>query len=291
MLNDTTHDRISQRVADQRPPVASGKALGLTCRTCGRPVELAFWQPLACCPHCGTLAYPDRALRNLLPLGWECAECGAANDGLTNFCLECGSGLVSRCPRCEAAVYGAVCLSCGEHQAHLRRLQKGQAGRAGWLPVQRARIQEQRSRLEELRAETGPASAPAPVVTGAPPRSAQTGRDPTRRPRRRGGMWRFGWGWMFLAWGLYSMLQRGGFAQALPSTVQTTGSNLTQGLGSAWSGLQGWWAAFIPSLNQAPTLTPSDPQYAYLFAIVLIGLIALPFGLFLIDRVIKRLFP
>jgi hypothetical protein len=67
--------------------------------------------------------------------------------------------------------------------------------------------------------------------------------------------------------------------------------NVSPSANTAWAGFTGWLGSVAPSLAHLSTLKPDDPQYAYLFAIVLVGVIALPFGLYLIDRVIKRFFP
>ncbi len=87
------------------------------------------------CPHCGELGSPDRSGLNLLTIDWECPVCGSVNDGTTNFCLNCSAGLASRCLRCEAPVYGAVCLNCGTHQARLHRFQTSEADRESWSPI------------------------------------------------------------------------------------------------------------------------------------------------------------
>ena len=116
--------------SDYKPPKAKKGGLSLHCASCGTTVELALWQPVVRCPHCEKLVYPDRSLRNLLPLGWNCLECGTLNDGLTNFCMFCGAGLATRCLACETPVTGPICLKCGEHQAHLRHLKQRGLARA-----------------------------------------------------------------------------------------------------------------------------------------------------------------
>jgi len=75
------------------------------------------------------------------------------------------------------------------------------------------------------------------------------------------------------------------------SSPQVAASDIPATIGDAWAKLEGWWAAFVPSLGQVSALTPDDPEYAYLFGVLLIGLIALPFGLYIIDQLIRRLFP
>jgi Double zinc ribbon len=285
MLNETMPIAVSLRTTGSRAPDAPDRALNLSCGSCGGLVSLSFWQPQARCPHCGVLGAPDRALRNLLPLGWECPDCGADNEGRSNFCMACGSGLASRCLRCEAPVYGAVCLQCGQHQAQSLRLQIEQAHRVDWLPIQRERIQKQIAYLRPLADQPEP--LPEPIVSPVtPPVNPRTSRRTTRRTGRNNPLRRLGWGWMPLAWGAFMLMQR--FRAGLDlSPVQSAGTSLTTG----WAWVQGWWAAFIPSLVRIPALTPDNPEYAYLFAVVLIGLVALPFGLYLIDRVVKRLLP
>jgi hypothetical protein len=107
----------------------------LSCTHCGQTISGVLPMPRMRCPHCGSLGFPDRAGLNLLTLDWECPACGAINDGTTNFCVNCSMGLTSRCLRCEAPVYGAVCLNCGTHQARLHRFQTSEADRENWIPI------------------------------------------------------------------------------------------------------------------------------------------------------------
>src|SRR5574342_443592 len=100
MLNEATRTRGSEHIA--RPLEQTPEAFRLTCRGCGSSFEAAIWQPVLRCPECKMEGSPDRALRNLLPTGWDCLSCGHANSGRVNFCLSCGSGLSTRCARCEA---------------------------------------------------------------------------------------------------------------------------------------------------------------------------------------------
>jgi len=286
MLNETSRSLTSERIADGRPAAPEGP-LSLTCASCGGKVELPFWQPQARCPFCNALGFPDRALRNLLPLGWTCPACGAANDGRTNFCLSCGAGLATRCHRCEAPVYGSVCMQCGEHQARPRQLQKSQSERVEWLPVQRERIEKQVAHLRSLE------DNPAPAEPTLPPRPAPVTRKEARqqakadrRARKQSGGGPNLFMILMVFGGLYLLVRDSG------PVVSGVGSPVAAPtLSGTWSAFQSWLGGIAPSLAHLATLKQDDPQYAYLFAIVLVGVIALPFGLFLIDRLIKRIFP
>jgi hypothetical protein len=319
-----------------RAQTAASGPVSLTCRSCGGQVELPFWEPQARCPHCNTLGYPDRALRNLLPLGWDCPTCGATNDGRVNFCLSCGAGLASRCQRCEAPVYGSICLQCGEHQARPRQLQKSQSERIDWLPVQRERIEKQVAHLRKLEATEAAAAAEPVIPARSPHEQTKAERKAERKARRRGG-WRGPW-WLIPMSVIFLLTQfssgrgfsgmsgsgmRNWFSGSSSQSTGTAGStsrlneptspdmgsgdmakqagaetptqlsapDFSSGLGGVWAGMQSWWAGFVPSLGRVATLTPEDPEYAYLFAVVLVGLATLPFGLYLIDRAIKHFFP
>lgn len=292
MLNQSARSLTSECVLDARLQAAPGGPISLTCASCGGKVELPFWQPRARCPHCDSIGYPDRALRNLLPMGWDCPACGAHNDGQANFCLTCGEGLASRCPRCEAPVYGPICLRCGEHQARAIHLSKGQSERVEWLPVQRERIDKQAAHLRSL--EGAEQAAPEPVL---PPRPAQPETKAERKARERaerraqraqrsqGGGFSW-WNIMIILGGLWMISSwfggRSGPQSAAAAPAQVAG---------AMQSLQGWASAALPSLGQIGTLKSDDPRYAYVFGILLVGVIAVPFGLYLVERLIKRLFP
>ncbi len=275
-------------------PQGADEAITLRCASCGQGVDLAFWQPIVHCPHCQKFVYPDRSLRNLLPLGWDCPECGTSNDGLTNFCLHCGAGLASRCLHCEAPVYGPICLRCGEHQAHLRHLQQREAVRAAWIPIQRERVRTQLERAaEQARFEQQQAAIPVPVPLPAEDRTTRRQREREERHarrRRRGGGWRFGLPWWIIFPLLFWLLPRmAGSAR----TLSPGGAAITSptGVTPGFTSVQDWWSAFVPTLSRLPTLTRQDLAYAYLFAAALIGLAALPLMAFVVDRVVKRLFP
>jgi Double zinc ribbon len=288
MLNETARSLTSERVVDLRATGASTGPLSLNCASCGGQVELPFWEPQARCPHCNTLGYPDRALRNLLPLGWDCPTCGAANDGRTNFCLSCGAGLASRCQRCEAPVYGSICLQCGEHQARPRQLQKSQSERIEWLPVQRERIEKQVAHLRRLEAAEAVAAEPVlPARSPHPQTKAERKAERKAAKRARRGGRGFDWRWMLLAAGAFMIMRdfrNGAFSQFMVQDAAPT-------LSTTWASIQGLLSGVAPAMGRITTLSPEQPEYAYLFAVVLGGLVALPFGLYLIDRVIKRFFP
>jgi hypothetical protein len=58
-----------------------------------------------------------------------------------------------------------------------------------------------------------------------------------------------------------------------------------------WAWLGRWWAAFVPSLQRLETLERGDPEYAFLFGTIVLGLALLPVGLYLIGRLVRRWFP
>jgi len=62
---------------------------------------------------------------------------------IDQLCVTCGTGLTSRCLRCEKPIYTAICPHCGAHQAAMLRYQIAQTRRVIWEPIVRARIQEQ----------------------------------------------------------------------------------------------------------------------------------------------------
>jgi len=124
-------------------PEQASDVIMLICATCGQQFEINEWQPSLCCPACKTIGYPDRASIHLLAQAWDCDQCGTTNSGLQNFCMACGTGLASRCLRCEHPVYNARCSQCGTHQAHLQRYQNTQAERTHWQPIIASFAQEQ----------------------------------------------------------------------------------------------------------------------------------------------------
>ena len=277
-----------------QPQSTGARAISLRCAGCGHSVEMAFWQPVVRCPHCQHLVYPDRSLRNLLPLGWDCPECHQANDQLTNFCVHCGAGLASRCLQCEAPVTGPVCLRCGEHQAHLRQLQRRTADRATWLPIQQERVQAQMaygSQQTRIQEEAARAAAQPPLDARTTRRQERAQRRAERRSRRRGGLG-WGWRWWLVAGGIYFMAQRMGGLQGFFNSITTPATSAPPALpADFWNVLQGWWTALPATVNSVQTLKPDDPGYSVLFAAIMIGLASLPLMLYVIDRTVKRLFP
>jgi len=222
------------------------------------------------------LGYPDRAMHNLLPLGWECPACGAENAVTTNFCVSCGTGLTSRCLRCESPVYTAICLDCGANQATLLRYQTAHAQRVTWDPIVRARIQEQQ--LEEQAAQSSPLEIPK--QTAKP-----TGQ--TRSKRRRPSLFRLMGGLAFIVLGFHLLEQQGInlFSQLLHSI------SLPSWMIGIGNQIQAWWAAFTPTLEQIANLSKDDPRYVYLFATVVFGIPILFLLFYLIDRLARRIFP
>jgi hypothetical protein len=255
----------------------------LTCAHCGETFDAPPW-PRIRCPYCGVLGYPDRAGLNLLPLSWECRVCGTVNDGTTNFCLNCGAGLTSRCLRCEGPVYTVVCERCGAHQDRLLRYMAAEMHRATWVPLIRAHAQEQRAR---------------PITHEVPPgavgeRDASDRRED--RPAQEQGTGRekrrvqWGWVWIVAGVGLLAWSNREPIAAALSTTV--TGLDISFATGNAFLGqLQAWWWAFVSSLGRLGELSRDDPEYAYLFATGIFTLALLPVLFLLLRRLIDRLFP
>lgn len=243
-----------------------------------------LWQPRLRCPHCRMLGYPDRAMHNLLPLGWDCPSCGAPNAASTNFCVTCGTGLTSRCLRCESPIYTAVCPHCGAHQAAMLRYQIAQTRRVIWEPIVRARIQEQQ--VQEQAAQAIPVLPPEPETDSTPP-----ARQVPSRPRRRSGSRAIG-GIMLIALGFYMLEQQGviSFSQLFQSIA--SGITLPAWMVSLWSQAQ---AAVTSTLNQLAALSTEDPRYFVMFATVVFGLaFSVLFYLlfkYIFDRITRRLFP
>jgi hypothetical protein len=257
----------------------------LTCSRCGEAFGAPVLQPWLCCPHCGLIGYADRAGMYLLSISWDCPACGAVNNGLTNFCTNCGTGLPSRCLGCEAPVYRATCDRCGTHQAHAQRLQAVEAERATWVPIVQAHIRERRA---QEKAATDPYHRrlmeqiewrPIEQPSEPPSASAQSSSPPRRRAR-----W---WGWIWIVTGAFFLLQKFypnlevAYRQAaLPPWVENT---------VAWVERQVNFILGPPGGLSA--LTADDPRYVYLFASLIIGLALLPVLFFLINRLVNRLFP
>lgn len=264
--------------------IAEQVPLSLICVRCGESFEAPDW-PRLHCPHCHVLGYPDRAGTHLLPLGWECPACGSYNDGQTNFCLVCGAGLASRCLRCEAPVYRAICDHCGAHQERLLQYMSAETRRATWVPIIRAQIQAQRARMEpshlrplsrtpelvrEWRALPGISTPEERTQTSAQQSTAPAG-SLKSRPRRR-----IGWGVLWIVLGVTLLIA------------------------SNWQAIITWlidseMAAWADALQAIPdrfsTLSASSPEYPYLFATALFMIALFPIFLFLIKRLVERLFP
>jgi hypothetical protein len=252
----------------------------LSCAHCGETFDAPPW-PRIRCPYCGVLGYPDRAGLNLLPLSWECQACGAVNDGTTNFCLNCGAGLTSRCLRCEGPVYTVVCERCGAHQDRLLRYMAAEMHRATWVPLIRAHAQEQRARstAREVSPGTGDERDTSDRQAGRP---AQAGREKRRV--------QWGWVWIVVGIGLLAWSNREPIAAALSTVVAGLDTSFTAG-STLLGHLQAWWWAFVSSLGRLGELSRDDPEYAYLFATGIFTLVLLPVLFLLLRRLIDRLFP
>jgi predicted RNA-binding Zn-ribbon protein involved in translation (DUF1610 family) len=272
---------------------------GMTCASCGGRIDVNTWQPRIRCPHCDTLGYPDRSGRNLLPRTWTCHNCGAQNDGSLNFCLTCGSGLASRCPRCEQPVYSAVCNACGAHLSHLLRLESVEARREEWVPILRERVRQEKAR-EELEANrhynptygvTEWRAIDRQMREAAQQRQQKfADQRAGKRARRR----RF--------WGIVGVL--GGLIWLIAANYEYLSpfvndwivslrawyvSAIQPSLEVALAWLTVWWGAFAASLGQP--FGPEDEGYSYVFATIIFGIALLPVLIFLLGRLVRRLFP
>ncbi len=259
----------------------------ITCVECGsRLAAPARWMWLRC-PACGSLGYPDRSGRNLLSVDWDCLACGAHNSGLTNFCLECGAGLSSRCLRCEAPVYTAICSQCGSHQERLLRLQSVEAERAAWTPILLTQVEQSRQPIE-TRLEGSRLTKQERRRLRREQREAlrRQSRELVQQPRRSSRIpsWALIWivvGLLMLAWEF-----RTGLAQAASSAAQAL--QASSGIAELAQTVQAWWAGFLPALTG---LSTDSPEYLYLFASAAFGLATIPIALYLIHRLLQRLFP
>lgn len=263
----------------------------ITCAQCGKPFDVDVQLPRMRCPHCRALGYPDRAGVNLLSLNWDCPACGETNDGLTNFCLFCGTGLTSRCLSCESPVYSAVCSRCGAHQARLLRYQMVEKKRAIWVPITQAHIQKQIAQRQQVEAGYHPDD----LVTewrdiGYETEQRRQSRQSKHRTKRQT-LGRTRWGLLWIIAGLALLLRDtlGSAFRWLQGTIEYGEPITWLQDGRTW--LQDWWTAFIPSLSRLQTLSPSDPEYAYLFATAIFGIALLPIFIYLIRRLAQHLFP
>jgi hypothetical protein len=272
----------------------------ITCVRCGGQIRADWLAPRMCCPHCGAIGFPDRAGHNLLTLDWDCPACGAPNDGRTNFCMNCGAGLSSRCLRCEAAVYTAVCGQCGAHQAHELTFREVEEQRTEWL----AMVQAQRAEAERLAAEARRQQQMHNPDYGVTEwrtidqgwREVAGQRAARYQPRRsrRGKalallMILVGAGWLISQ--LVSLLPPGtidAWLRAAGDAIMTAWDWAVAMTPAVWTWVNQWWAAFTERLQ---TLERNDPEYAYLFGTLVFGLALLPVGLYLIGRLLRRWFP
>src|SRR5574341_16653 len=246
----------------------------MTCVECGFRLESPTnWMWLRC-PSCGTLGYPDRARQHLLSLDWNCLSCGAHNSGLVNFCTNCGTGLASRCLRCEAPIYTAVCPHCGSHQERLLRLQRVEEQRATWTPILLTQLEESRQPL-------------APDIGGC-----SLIRSERRQLRKFAHQWSNlaripGWGLIWVIVGLLMLAWqfRGGLVYEISNiSPQIQVSQLAQLRDSAAA----WWSSFLFTLDN---LSTDSQEYSYLFASAVFGLAVIPILLYFLHRILRRLFP
>ncbi len=189
--------------------------LSLVCAACGHCLQAVGWYPRLRCPHCSAPGRPDRSGQHLLPLSWDCDTCGSHNDGLTCFCLTCGSGLASRCSRCGFPVYTAICGRCGTHQAHLRHVQH---------------IQQQRA--AQRRAVTTSQEESLDRCTAIPPAPD--------RPARQGALLHWSWGWLYIILGAALL------AATLPvSLIRAAGFPRTASLNGLQAAAGDWLTASL----------------------------------------------
>ncbi len=271
-LNDGRQVDITQEgVGTGAPPV-------LICARCGGGFSVWLWQPRLRCPHCRMLGYPDRAMHNLLPLGWDCPNCGAANAASTNFCVTCGTGLTSRCLRCERPIYTAICPHCGAHQAAMLRYQIAQTRRVIWEPIVRARIQEQQVKEQAAQA-LPPEQEPA---------SSKPSRQVQAKPQQRSGFRTIG-GMALIALGFYLLEQQGiiSFSQMFQSAA--SGITLPAWMVGIWNQAQTVVTSMLDWLATSPV---EERRYLVMFATFLAGMVFLIFLVYLFDRyIIPRIFP
>ncbi|NDJ52324.1 MAG: zinc ribbon domain-containing protein, partial [Chloroflexi bacterium] len=219
------------------------------------------------CPHCDTLGFPDDTLRNLLPLGWTCQTCGEPNEGLTTFCTACGTGLPSRCLRCESAVATTVCLSCGTHQERYMRFQQAHERRQIWTPL-----------LPEAQTAKQIADQPAALADN----SQQTALPALVAPNR----FAIAAGFVALTIGILALIGvlepsiLAGAASELSRIGTWVGTELLPGLSAVFNGL----------VSNTGDLTQNDPEYALLFVVVVFGAALLPLLLFVLRQLLGRLF-
>lgn len=280
----------------------------ITCTQCGSQFDVPAWQPRIRCPHCRTVGYPDRSGRNLLSLDWDCLSCSAKNPGSVNFCLNCGTGLSSRCLRCEYPVYTAICNHCGTHQDHVKHYSQAEVRRMAWVPDLHEQIRQQRLREEIDRTRN---FNPGYGVTEW--RKIDTSmRDAVRKRRERHDKVRAARkarrkpviGWLILllgaGWLIGSNLDvitpvvtqwMSGIHVTLPDLTTWVSSLVPPDFSSATAPYIAWledWLVALAASVRNP-ITQDDPEYAYVFAFVVFGMAAVPILIHLLSRIIRKL--
>lgn len=275
----------------------------LRCLNCNFHIQTHPTHPRVRCPECDVIGYPDRAGRNLVPIAWECLKCGTRNDGMRNFCLECGAGLATKCLKCEAPVYTAICLHCGSHQDALVRLRAAQSERENWVPLQRAYIDaEQATPQQPTRQsipimpplqETDPDTAASwqtlwPSVDRSMRQAAANRSQRIAQQRRRRRSWRFGQNRrMALAWlaaGIAFLIWQ--LREVIPTRIADLAQ--TQAAQPVILALTEWWATVTQIFSRGPVDT-SSPEYAAFFALTLFGVAAAPVLFYLLVRTIRKI--
>jgi hypothetical protein len=108
------------------------------------------------------------------------------------------------------------------------------------------------------------------------------------------------WGWLALIFGAVWLISANydqivALLSSLAAAVDLTGIQtwytvelepLARAVAAA---IQSWWTVFSLTLSRPPG--PDDAEYVYLFATAIFGLALLPLLLYVLARVIRRLFP
>jgi hypothetical protein len=247
-------------------------------------------------------------------VGWDCLNCGTRNSGTTNFCLECGTGLASRCLKCEFPVYTSICHRCGSHQEALLRLRSIEADRAEWVPIQRSYLDAERRIMEQQQAKAAAREAkqhrrdqllealpeePQPSAADLMPgwrqvdkqmqQAAQTRsrRHAQTRSMRRRRVWRIArdkrmallWilvGLSFMAWQFQTPI-----AGWMNTAMQSPAGIAVEDAFNTW-----WKMALTVRLGSVDT---GSPEYAAFFAVTLFALAALPVVGYTIISLLRRL--
>ena len=291
----------------------------LVCLACGAQFDTPVHQPRIRCPECGEIGYSDRAGRNLVSTGWDCLSCGARNDGLKNFCLECGAGLTSRCLKCEAPVYTSICQRCGSHQEALIRLKSIEAERANWVPIQRSYLEAERRKLAQQdekqaarqkrqKPEPGPSerieeAIPASQINSGSWQTAwprvnqqmqQAAQQRTQRfAQRRADLLRrvvsairtrlMAFAWIILG-AIFLLWQ---WRAALPNWIISAAK--LPFMQAVLQTAASWWQMTSIITTNTGTVDKSSPQYAIFFAVSLFTIAAIPILGYLTLRLIRWL--